>query len=214
MLPTKTIRTKADLIDSISKLKGVKIPEEGKSHYAEMVRLLASINDKHGRSEASRDAAKKAEKARGKLVLSMKKTEQLAPKKKSGEKETKKTGETTKSPRFRSRVVYDNTPAVGGKYMCLCGCGVETTTMKRKTDNRHKLFIQGHDAKLRGKAGKVASGDLNKSVLSHYAKEFLARWDQIDAKILEGCGIDQLSPFNHKPQTWEDFDDLRSDTAP
>lgn len=214
-LLTKSIETKADLKSAIESLQGVLIPGTAKELYASLLSLYSEVRNLHGRSDAAREAAKKAEVVRGKLLIALKNPSQLAPKKSKS-----KSSNPKKKSYNKKKLEIMNQPAVSGKFLCLCGCGLETNHVELKNGEiRHKLFVQGHDARLKGKIKALAAGKIQKSSLSHYAKEFISRWSVIADEDKEACGIESLDSWEtltesgNPLRSWEEFDEARSDAS-
>ena len=61
----------------------------------------------------------------------------------------------------------------GPKAPCLCGCGDIPA-------GRKSVFLQWHDARLKGMAQRVAQGDKDVK-LTPEAKAFVINWDKLDA---------------------------------
>ncbi len=56
---------------------------------------------------------------------------------------------------------------------CLCGCGGEL--VRHKNPIRQKLFIVGHDARLKSTAAKVIRGELPRTAISNTTRELRNR---------------------------------------
>ena len=230
------ISTKADLI------KVVKSPKAADTAcLPELKSILNSIANKHGRSSEVRDAVAKAAKLWAPHA-DTRSDKNKAPKK--GGKKSKSKGASKKSS-TQSRVLsdeektarateratatlerkkeraakqYGDESAVSGQNMCLCGCGLETEAIELKDGSvRHKLFLQGHDAKLKGKVKLVSSGLLPKRVLSPYAIEWVERWYIITDEERNAAGIrslpkawEEMTEHGKRPKSWEEFNELRS----
>jgi hypothetical protein len=193
-ISTKEIRTKADLASFITNHKDLHFPPTAEIIFNEIVAYFNSIRDKHGRANETRDAVKNTNVLRKKLITALTKPENMAPRKKTDTpKETRKVQKAKKSK-------YDNTPAVNRRNTCLCGCGAEVT----------RLFLQGHDARLKGKVKAVTRGDLNKGTIGAYALEYIARWSALtnEEKRAVGASTSKTSwgeRFGSPPKSWDVF---------
>ena len=232
---TMTISTKADLAKFIKSAKPTNAAQT--KVLDEMKALLKSVASKHGRSNEAReavaaaaklltaygkarDASAKAPKKSGASKTASKKSAPAARKLSDEEKEANaaERAKATEARRAEKAIIaYGDDAAVSGKCLCLCGCGSETEAIELKNgDIRHKLFIQGHDAKLKGKVKFVAKGYLPKRVLSPYAIQWVGRWYVITDEERAACDIksmpktwEEMTDNGKRPGSWEEFDALR-----
>jgi hypothetical protein len=231
-----TIKTKADLAKFIKSAKATNAAQT--KILDEMKALLKSVASKHGRSNEAREAVVAAAKlntafgnARDASAKAPKKGASSKGSSRKSSPATRKLTDTEKEARAAERAKvtearraekaaaqYGDEAAVSGKHLCLCGCGAETEAIELKNgDTRHKLFIQGHDAKLKGKVKFVAKGYLPKRVLSPYAQQWISRWYVITDEERAACDIktlpkkwEEMTENNKRPSSWEEFDALRS----
>lgn len=189
----KTIKTKSDLESFVKSVQLDKLTPSALKIFNEITALLELIKDNHGRSTEAREAAKQAETLRRKLVEANIPAAKKAPKKKEGS-----TGPAKK--RAPKKPKYDNTSAVNRQGTCLCGCGAEVD----------RLFLQGHDARLKGKVKVVARGDLNLSTIPKYAIPYIERWSAVSNEDKKAIGASTTKkPWeeteNGRPKSWEAY---------
>lgn len=164
----------------------------------EMHALWTQAEEHHGRSKAARDLTAQADKVRKQLLQESKSPTQLAPKKNSASPAKK-----TRGPRkSRKRVEYTD-PAVGDAKLCMCGCGAKPNSKETRKGTQTKLFVQGHDARLKSKVLAVAAEKAPKTVLSKHARAFVAEWGSVDDAVKEAAGIEPCQL--HRYRTWEEF---------
>lgn len=224
-----TITSKSSLTRAMDAL-AVIAPEfssAGTKIFLSMVNMAAALDGVHGRSTQAREGVLAIEKARKQLLAAEtggpkqapKKGTKSAPKKKGTNsakpKKTPEEIEAGKAERAEATRVrraekaaarYGDEEAVSKQGFCLCGCGgVPNVVEMRDGSLRTKLFIAGHDAKLRGKATAVAAGHLSRKVLGKYSRDFLARSTHFSDELRAALDIEPAEFEDGTPRCWEDF---------
>lgn len=215
----KTIKTKADLSRFVDKYSSMDMEGEPAKVFKKIAAIAAKVEGVHGRSQEARDAAAEADQLRKDFIVATTPKAKLAPKKASSAPKAKKAKKETlteeeKAARAEERAkarsvrakekataMHGDEAGIQGAGLCLCGCGGEAPIVPRKDGDQHKLFIQGHDAKLKSKAKLVAEGLLPKRVLTAHAKAWLERWHLVSNETKSELGIRSL------PKTWLEMTD-------
>ena len=234
----RSLKTKADLNRFVAAVEkaGLSFTSEQLHVWQALTEVHASVAELHGRSTEARQATKECDDLRRQVLRlgDERKTEAKAPtkagktaapkaekpraKKAPLTEEEKAVKEAAKAEkklarlREKAEALYGSESAVEERNCCLCGCGQEAPHVELKNgEKRYKLFVQGHDAKLKGKAKLVSAGLLPRRVLTSHAEFYLSRWEHVSDETLEGLGLERQTwdtDEGERPKSWELFEAL------
>lgn len=187
----RPIKTPADLLAFVKEQDGGDFTSSQLEIFCELVKTVKKLDKPNVATRAVKDKKIQEAVAAGeafRLVL-------------VGKAKTKTTPKGKKKAPLRvakAKVATSNADkGVAGKTLCLCGCGQETG-YKEMADGtrRHKLFLPGHDAKLKSKVKAVGGSTLPARVLSRDSLHWCAGWHVLTRAEKTAIGVTHRKPWS------------------